>query len=147
MNVGILSGGTQVNIVPNYTRLNTDLRVSDLKQIDSVIETLKKLIKDLENEYNCKISLERKLFIPPLSNTNNSFINSYAKENGLIIEKAKYGTEAGYYQMIGSEVLIFGAGDIALAHNKEENVPIPNLMKYQNYFINLMNKFRKELNI
>ena len=107
-------------------------------QKDMILNKIKRLIKKLEKSYNTTINLEEVLFIPPNARSNSKLVQNIINNLNLKVEEVNYGTEAGYYNLLGITCLVFGAGDIALAHSENEYVSISNLEMYNKYLIQLL---------
>lgn len=138
LNVGKVQGGTQINIVPALCEVYFDLRLKNMQQKDMILNKIKTLINKLEKQYNTSITMEEILFIPPNARSNSKFIHDIISKLNLPVEEANYGTEAGYYNLLGITSLVFGAGDIAQAHAEDEFININNLENYNQYFIQLL---------
>lgn len=61
---------------------------------------------------------------------NNKKIGDIAKECNIKIESFSGGCEAGYYTAYSGDAIIFGVGDLSLAHKPNEYVV---LEEYKNY--------------
>ena len=48
-------------------------------------------------------------------------------------------SEAGFYGEISKELIVFGAGEINLAHKQNENVKIQNVLKYYEILEKIVN--------
>ena len=51
------------------------------------------------------------------------------------------GCEAGYYQQLGGNAVVFGVGDLALAHKPNEFAVISEFEKYQELLIQVIKEF------
>ncbi len=65
-NCGIMKGGDIVNRVPDYAKLNIDIRSVNAKQINLFLMEIINKIKELKKEYKCEIKIKKLLEIPPL---------------------------------------------------------------------------------
>ena len=68
-------------------------------------------------------------------------IDKIKNQISLPIEVVSYCTEAGFYQTYGANVLIFGCGDISVAHSENEHVEIDKLVEFNKYFIDILDTF------
>ena len=147
-NVGVISGGEVVNKVPDYCMVKFDVRSTSKNNVDKFLNLIKDKINELENEYfDCKIELKKLLEIPPLENINENFIQNLADELNVKTSKFMGGCEAGYYQTLSGNAIIFGVGDIALAHKPNEYVVIKEYEYYSRKFLELMSCLEQELGI
>lgn len=138
LNVGKIEGGKQVNIVPDVCDVYFDLRLKNMQQKDMILNKINNLLIKLEKQYKTSITFEEILFIPPNARSNSKLIQDIITKLNLTVEEANYGTEAGYYNLLGITSLVFGAGDIAQAHSENEFVYISNLEKFNDYLIQLL---------
>lgn len=140
-NCGVVSGGDIVNRVPDYCKLKFDVRSTNAKQVEEFISLVNKKIDELKNEYfGSKIEMKKTLEIPPLEIKNENIINKLASSLNLNVNKFMGGCEAGYYQSFSGDVIIFGVGDMALAHKPNEFVEIDEYKNYSKLLIKLINK-------
>lgn len=138
LNVGTISGGKQVNMVAGECSIVFDLRLKNINQKKMILNKIYSKMEMLSTIYSADIILEEKLFIPPLENKKEVVLNRISQVLNKDLLEVDYGTEAGYYQLIGATSLIFGAGSISVAHSKDEYVSIANLEKYNIDFIKLL---------
>lgn len=136
-NCGIISGGDVVNRVPDRAKLTFDIRSTYAEQVNVFLSLVQEKIRLLKDEYEgCEITLCKTLEIPPLQDKQNSLIYTFAQENNLQLNKFNGGCEAGYFQQYCGDAILFGVGDLALAHKPNEYVV---LSEYQQYSQSLMN--------
>jgi acetylornithine deacetylase len=137
-NCGIISGGTILNRVPDYAKLTFDVRTLNT-DVNVFIEAIKQQNKKLEQMYTgSKISLTQKMEVLPLKNKNEQFINELAKFIDVNIGDFSGGCEAGYYQAYSGDAIIFGVGDLALAHKPNEYVVKTEYYQYSKKLIQLI---------
>ena len=140
-NCGVIEGGDIVNRVPEICKLKFDVRSSQKKTIDDFLNNINSKINQLQNEYpGSNIILNKTLEIPPLEDTNSKIIAEISNDLKLNISKFPAGCEAGYYKALSGESIIFGVGDINLAHKPNEYVKINEYLEYSALLINLINK-------
>ena len=138
-NVGTILGGDIVNRVPDYCKIKFDIRSVKSKQVDNFLSRIKLKIQELESKYfGSKITLTKMLEIPPLEIKEQNFIKNIATKFNLKINKFSGGCEAGYYQQLSGNAIIFGVGDINLAHKPNEFVIVDEYKKYSNNLIKML---------
>lgn len=122
-NCGVVYGGDVVNKVPDYVELKFDIRSIFKADIDKFLVDVNNFIVELEKQYvGLKIDIENSLLIPAFNMFCNDKIKSIAKELNIEIESFSGGCEAGYYTAYSGDAVIFGVGDLALAHKPNEFV-------------------------
>lgn len=140
-NSGVVSGGDIVNRVPDYCTFRFDIRSTKKAAINQFLTAVRDKIEMLQKEYKgCQIVLTKKLEIPPLEEKNKDLITKIAKELGLKISKFSGGCEAGFYQSLSGDAIIFGVGDIDLAHKPNEFVVIDEYKKYSDLLLKMIDK-------
>lgn len=137
MNVGTIQGGTMCNIVAEKCTMRWDIRTfsrEDLQEIqNNVNEFLNKLIK----EYDGASYLNQIVFkIPPFTYRENETTRSLMRKYDINETTYSAATEAGFYQELGSNCVIFGCGDIKDCHSVNEKI---NKKEFQNYGKLLLN--------
>lgn len=124
LSVGLIEGGSSVNVVPDHCSIEVDRRVipgeNPLAVRDELIEYLGKKL-DFELQHDAPYCAS-----PPLSDAINQQL---AQELSQTIELAlgprqiigvTYGTHASRFDRAGAPAVVFGPGDIAQAHTKDE---------------------------
>lgn len=142
LNCGEVKCGEVVNVVPDYGELKFEIRSKAIENTWSAIKKFDAKIKELENVYKgCKITYVHKYSLPPLTQK--------VKLTSKIIEKLNLtegefvgGCEAPYYQKLGGEAFLFGAGELSLAHKTNEHIKLEDYEKYNN----LLCKVIKQIN-
>ena len=144
-NVGVISGGDVVNRVPDFARLSFDVRSTKAEKVNEFIKRIEGEIKELETVYKgAKIKITKQLEIPPLEDKNSEVVYNLKESLGLKVSKFSGGCEAGYYQALGGDAIIFGVGDIALAHKPNEYVVKEEYYKYSALLIEVLKNLEKE---
>lgn len=139
-NCGIITGGDIVNRVPDNCKLKFDVRSTSSKQVYEFLKLITKKINNLKNVYKTQIKIKKTLEIPPLEIKNENKIKELANSLNLNITKFMGGCEAGYYQKLSGDAIIFGVGDMALAHKANEFVEINEYKKYCESLLKLINE-------
>ena len=140
-NAGVVSGGEIVNKVPDYAVLTIDIRSNYKDEIDRFFSEIENKAIQIEHEYNgIKIVIEKFLFIPPLQNQNNEKINEIAKCLNIEIGEFSGGCEGGYYTKYSGDAVIFGVGDLSLAHKPNEYVKNEDFDRYPSLLFELIEK-------
>lgn len=131
LTANVVTGGDKINIISDKANLKFDLRSDNVKNSQKIMTCLKKYIKGLEKKYvGSKIMITQTLDIPPLEDKNNLLIDKLCAEFKLCKNSFLGGCEAGYYQSIGGDAIVFGVGQLSLAHKPNEYV---NLCEYEQY--------------
>lgn len=140
MNSNIINGGTIINRIPDYASLSFDIRTNNISSYDEVIKLIELKINELQKEYKAKIKISKELEIPPLNCTNIEVIETLSKDLNLEIDSFKGGCEAGYYANYSGEAILFGVGDLSLAHKPNEYLLLGDYSKYKYILMKLLDK-------
>ena len=124
--------------MPDYAKLNFDVRTLQT-DVDVFINAIQQKINELQKEYSgTSITLKQTLDIMPLKRQNEQYISSLASLLDVSISDFSGGCEAGYYQNYSGDTIIFGVGDIALAHKPNEYVVISEYQQYSQKLLKLI---------
>lgn len=120
-NVGLIQGGSAINIVADYCRFSFDLRAFSQITIDEVLDKIQTQWQQLAQTLGVEIRLENLCKILPLTNT-------FTSRPDKVFSGA---TEAGYYQALGIPTIIYGPGELSQAHTANEHITLNELYDYQ----------------
>ena len=139
LTANIIKGGEKVNIVSNSAQLSFDIRSDNMADYNKIIRQIKAFAKRLERRYlGSSIIIEEKLSIPPLENRNSKLINDVCDKFCLEQTEFMGGCEAGYFQSLGGDAIVFGVGDLSLAHKPNEYVVVSEFEKYNTILIKML---------
>lgn len=129
LNVGVIHGGTAKNIIPGECRLTLEWRTIPGQDTKHVLNLLKEAIEDLQKgdpDFVCEIDASRadESFETDSSSELVQFLEAHSgKASGTVA----FGTEAPSMIELGAEAIVFGPGDIRVAHRTGEFVPVNQL--------------------
>lgn len=139
-NCGVVNGGEVVNKVPDFTELLFDVRSIYAYDINSFINDINRFINKLLVEYNgISIDLKNKLTIPVFNMKDNEKLLNISKKLKIQIGTFSGGCEAGYYANYCGDCIIFGVGDLSLAHKPNEFVDVNEYGIYSNKLLEVLN--------
>ena len=138
-NCGIISGGEVVNKVPDYAELSFDIRSIYADDIDQFLQDLQGYKQRLRQEYpGLEIEIIKKLEIPAFNMLNNETIKTMANKLDIQIDSFTGGCEAGYYTSYSGDAIIYGVGDLSLAHKANEYVVVKEYYDYSQKLMSVM---------
>lgn len=140
-NVGRISGGLAVNIVPPHASIEVDRRLLPGESYTTVREQLQHA---LSAHADC-VTID-----PPFMESPGFYIapdslpcralseamHSIGVEP--VLETAYYGTDASFLNAAGIPTVVFGPGDIRLAHTRDEHIPVSDLEQATRMLIELI---------
>jgi acetylornithine deacetylase len=129
INVGIIKGGSAKNVVPGECCFTLEWRTIPGQKSDYVLNAVRQEVEQLRSadpDFECEIDAARadESFETPADSELVQFLEQTAgKSPGTVA----FGTEAPSMIALGAEAVVFGPGDIRVAHRTGEFVPIPEL--------------------
>ena len=148
-NIGTIKGGSSRNTIAGYCEFDWETRPvpgDDEEQILAEIEQYcqRVLVPEMRKHFiQAKIETELKSSVPGLNIDENSTTMSIIKKltDEQDYDVVSFGTDAGYFENIGIDSIVFGPGDISQAHKPDEYIEISELEKC----LLFMNKFGEHL--
>ncbi len=140
-NCAVISGGEATNKVPEKATFKFDIRSFDENQVKLFIKSIKNKLKSLKAEYvGFEYKLQNTLKIPAFYNKNIKKMQNIIKLNKNSDTTFLGGCEAGYFTNYSGDAVIYGVGDLNLAHKPNEYV---NINEYKTYSKNLLKLVEK----
>ena len=143
LNVGIIKGGSAKNVVPGECRFTLEWRTIPGQRSDHVLNLLKhevELLRASDGDFVCEIDAAR---------ADDSFETAAASKVVQFLEQSSgklsgtvaFGTEAPSLIALGAEAVVFGPGDIRVAHRTGEFVPVGELHRCVEILSQAIEKF------
>lgn len=146
--VGTIRGGTQVNIVPDRCEIEIDRRIVPGEDARAVMD---EFAARVGQKIKGRFAVRELLLDPALDTTPDASVvrcaQSAARKLGLRTELmgVPYGSDASkLQQMCGVPSLVFGPGSIAQAHADSEYVPIADVERAAQFYLEVMRSFGRE---
>ena len=143
LNVGLINGGTAKNVVPGECRFTLEWRTIPGQKTDRVLNAVRKVIGELSRtdpDFSCDIDAGRfdESFETRASSELVQFLEqASARPSGTVA----FGTEAPSMIALGAEAVVFGPGDIRVAHRTGEFVPIDELNRSVEILLRAIERF------
>lgn len=130
IHVGVISGGTALNIVPNQCQFEFEIRNLPGDNPADILARLQKSAADIVNKYqarfqSAKIDIEFTNSYPALNTEIDSDVVQFVKQltGANSVTKLAFGTEGGLFsQRLGVETVVIGPGSIEQAHKPDEYI-------------------------
>ena len=123
LTVSTMHSGTAINVVPDSCELGIGLRLLPDQNKEQVVNEIKEAITEVcRLDWKLEELGNNPTMLTPESAPINQWLCDYIKQTGSI--GVSYGTDGGYLSQGGYECVLYGAGDIAVAHKPDEYVPI-----------------------
>ncbi len=129
MTLILRSGGSAKNIIPGECRLTIEWRPIPGQKAERLLELLNAAVAEepkLDSSFSCEINASRTdsgFEINPQSR----FVQMMERLSGKKAGTVAFGTEAAQMMALGAEAVVFGPGNIRVAHRTGEFVPISEL--------------------
>ncbi|MBA4323574.1 MAG: acetylornithine deacetylase [Rhodobacter sp.] len=153
LHVGKMSGGVQVNIVPNHATLDFEIRSLAGEDVASLIRRLEAeaaaITSPLRGEFpEAAIRVERLWDYPGLGTPSDAgvvrFVKGLTGANGTI--KVAFGTEGGLFDhRLGVPTVICGPGSMAQGHKPDEFVSVEQIERCRAMLAALMDRLEAGL--
>jgi acetylornithine deacetylase/succinyl-diaminopimelate desuccinylase-like protein len=132
VSVGVIQGGSQVNVVPDRAELQVDRRTLPGETPESVQRELEEILQAVQRGSDPRLVFACRLteHYPPLDESPDSWLGrlmvgaSTRVLGRAAFAVAPYGSDAGVFSSQGLPSLILGPGSISQAHTKDEYVDL-----------------------
>ncbi|MBN1210736.1 MAG: acetylornithine deacetylase [Myxococcaceae bacterium] len=131
VNVGLIQGGKAKNIIPGLCRFTVEWRPIPGQSPERVVELLETIRRELvrdEPAYEAHIRVLR-TDQGVSTRPDAEVLRFLAEETGNTPATVSFGTEAPQLTALGAEAVVFGPGDIKVAHQTGEYVPAEDLVR------------------
>lgn len=131
LNVGLVRGGSAKNVIPGECRFTLEWRPIPGQGSARLLELLNEAIaaeRAADDKFECVVDTTRMdngFETSPDSKLVRMIEQETGKESGTVA----FGTEAAQMIQLGAEAVVFGPGDIRVAHRTGEFVPVVELEK------------------
>ena len=131
LNVGVIQGGRAKNVIPCSCTFTLEWRPFPRQETDVVPRALEGMLAQLRRDFpaltfNLRVQrTDRGVDTPPTAEV----VAFLVKETGKAPETVSFGTEAPQMTALGAEAVVFGPGNIQVAHQTGEFVPVAELLR------------------
>jgi acetylornithine deacetylase len=133
LSVGRITGGVSANTVPDYCRVDIDRRLIPGEDPRAAVEALNQFLRGYPGIDFPFRATDPDLACPPLGPSRSTalverlgrVINAVAGTHSVL--PVPYGTDASTIAAAGTPAVVFGPGDIAQAHTKDEWIDLAQL--------------------
>lgn len=129
LSVGLISGGSAVNIVPDFCRAEIDRRLIPGETPDDALQAVLECLRECTGvEVTNPFVAAPPLETPPESSAARACLAA-ADHIGIAAtpQHANYCTDASFYPEHGIEAVVFGPGSIRQAHTADEHIELRQL--------------------
>jgi acetylornithine deacetylase len=129
LNVGLIHGGTAKNIIPGECRFTLEWRPLPGQAPSHVLDLINAAISDesvKDADFDCSLDVIR-LDEGMQTAADSALVRFLEKASAREAGTIAFGTEAPQMNELGAEAVVFGPGDIRVAHRTGEFVPVEEL--------------------
>lgn len=143
VNVGLIQGGKAKNVLPGACRFTVEWRPIPGQRPEVVTELLERIRRELvkdEPAFEAKVHvlrIDRGVNTPAEAEV----VRFLAEQSGKAPDTVAFGTEAPQLTALGAEAVVFGPGDIKVAHQTGEFVPMDELVRCEAILAKAIERF------
>ena len=129
VNVGLVAGGTAKNVIAGECRFTLEWRPVPGQRPDAVAELVRREIESLraeDSDFDCELRVTR-LDGGMETDGEAPLVRALEEATGQSAGTISFGTEAPQLAELGADAVVFGPGDIRVAHRAGEFVPAAEL--------------------
>jgi acetylornithine deacetylase/succinyl-diaminopimelate desuccinylase family protein len=140
LSVGTISGGTAVNVVPEFCTAHVDRRLIPGERTEAALEELRQLLRAIEHVEVSAPTVAAPAFEVPEDNVAVQACLAAARAAGCgsAPQYANYCTDASFYAEHGIGAVVFGPGSIAQAHTADEWISVRALQQGVKAYLNIL---------
>jgi acetylornithine deacetylase len=123
LTVSTMQGGSAINVVPDHCSLGLGLRLLPDQDQDETVSRLRQTIEQsCELPWTLTMLGDNPTLLTNKSAPINQWLCNHIDQHHAV--GVSFGTDGGYLARMGFECVLYGPGDIAVAHKPDEFVPI-----------------------
>jgi acetylornithine deacetylase len=143
VNVGLINGGTAKNIIAGECRFTLEWRPVPGQPARRFVEMVEGEIEHLranDADFDCTLEVLR-LDESVETPADSALVLALEEASGLRAGAVAFGTEAPEMRALGAEAVVFGPGDIRVAHRTGEYVPVEELERCASILGQMIERF------
>lgn len=150
-NIGTITGGTQVNIVPPFCEIVMERRLLPSENDEMILKSVDGVIASLERKHRgAKIEREQPFLTDYTLDTNSNELIvtkmlrsiEHCLQKFTEVKGVQYGTDASKLAALGHiPSVVFGPGDISYAHTDCEEIAIEHVVKAKEIYAHVINNW------
>jgi acetylornithine deacetylase len=129
LNIGTIQGGTAKNIIPGECRMLLEWRPIPGEAPDRIPREVNQILTDLKRADGGFTATFTPIRNDPgfATDSNSEFVKLLERLSDRPVTTVSFGTEAPYFDRLGAEAVVFGPGDMRVAHRTGEHISVPEL--------------------
>lgn len=145
--INLITGGSQINIIPATCRIDADRRVAPGENPDLVMPQINEVLAlAAKTTVGLNAKAEFLFAAPPLEPTHNATLLAHIQQAlapfklDLTPQGKAYATDAGELSSHNIPAVVIGPGDMAMAHTKDEHIAIDQLHRGVDAYLAMMQR-------
>ena len=143
VNVGVIQGGTAKNVIAGRCRFTLEWRPVPTQRPEHLLELLRREVEALraaDPDFDCEVEVIR-LDAGLETRADSPLVRALEEASGRPAGTISFGTEAPQLTELGADAVVFGPGDIRVAHRTGEFVPAAELGRCAEILRGLIERF------
>jgi succinyl-diaminopimelate desuccinylase len=146
LNVGIIKGGSKINMVPDYCEVDVDIRIPIGLTSKDVVEEIRKILEKYEGEVEV-ISISEANYTSP----HHKLVKTVEETIELVISKKPHvfvqwaSSDARYYRIKGIPTIHYGPAEVEGIHGYNERVKTEDVIKASKVYLITALKFLESI--
>lgn len=147
ISIGKITGGSQVNIVPDKCEIEVDRRIIPGEDPETVFSRFKENLASYISKKQVNLKVDEMLLTWPFETDENDPVVMYSKRSAEkcllspVLMGVPFGSDASKLQRAGIPSVVFGPGSIDQAHSSNEWVDIDQVVKASEFYLELMKTY------
>ena len=141
LNLGCLRAGDNPNRICGHAELQIDLRLLPGMDTPTVIDDLRAQVQAASGDTPACVETNFQPVSPYETPAQGALVRTLEALSGKPARTVAFGTEAPFYQALGMETVVFGAGAIEQAHQPDEFVDERQLQPLQDALVKLIGEY------
>jgi acetylornithine deacetylase len=140
LNIGTINGGTAKNIIPGECRMLLEWRPIPGEEPDRIERAVNQIVADLKRADPNFVGIFNVLRSDSgfATDSGSALVKLVERLSDSPATTVSYGTEAPYFNQLGAETVVFGPGDMKVAHRSGEYVSIAELERATDILIQVI---------
>jgi succinyl-diaminopimelate desuccinylase len=144
MNVNTITGGKEINVVPDKCRIGIDIRTLPAQNHQEIISNFEKIfvkLRQKDSQFEASVSVIREVDALE-TDSSSDFVKDFCSVVGVEETKAiGFTTDGPHFASLSAPVVIFGPGKPQFAHKPDEYIDIADVEKAVEHYKNIILKF------
>jgi acetylornithine deacetylase len=124
LNVGVVSGGSAMNVIPDHCTIQVGIRLLPAMSADAMVERVRAVVRAALPDEPFELAAlgeSPAMMLDPHAALHQELCTMVGQGG---TESVAFATDAGWLQTVGMRCAVFGPGSIEVAHRPNESLPV-----------------------